>query len=98
MSCSAGSGAKLFHPLDIGIDVGLAPKPGGGHRPHGAEDRALRPWAVMQAEAPADIRIGARIATAKEVTVVEGEGGREGLLGGVGPFKDFLAPIHAHVI
>src|SRR5689334_19370282 len=52
--------------IDIGPDVELPLQPFGVHVADVAEDRALGPWAVVQAEHPADIGEGVGVAPVEE--------------------------------
>ena len=48
----------------------------------------------MQAKEPGNVREGVGIAAIEKVAVVHGQRGTIGVICGVGPLNDFLAPVH----
>ena len=82
----------------IGFDVEFAGGIGGAHVADGAEDGTFGPGAIIPAKAPEDSGIGVGIAAVDGVAIVEFDHDFQGFLGRAGPFEDFFAPEHAHVI
>ena len=56
--------------LDVAANIGLARKPGGGHRTYLAEYGSLWPRPIMQPEYPSDIGVRIGVAPVEEEGVI----------------------------
>ena len=92
-----GLGTLPPPPRDVVLEVELPPGARAGHRAHRAEDGALGPRAVVQAEAPRDVRVTVGIAAVERPPVVQVDDGRVRVLRAAHPRERQLAPEHARI-